>query len=161
MKSLWLRAIPVLACLFIATSCNSSSKLGGVPVSLTEYRPTALETQAMLTLHFDNENVFPLAIADTVGKLYLNGTYVGHFGLKEPLGMPQLSTANRPAILFIENTAFLQELRSSTSTPAISYRMEILMRLDVSEDKMKIKAVFSGQIDRTSLSAKPVAESKN
>jgi len=161
MKLHWFCVIPVLACLFVASGCHTSTKLGGVPVSLTAYHPTAVDTQAVLSLRFNNENVFPLAIANTVGKLYLNGTYVGHFGVKDPLGIPQLGTANRNSVLFIENTAFINQLRTSAASSSISYRMEILMHLEVSEDKTKINAVFTGQIDPAALSAKPVAEPKN
>jgi LEA14-like dessication related protein len=162
MKSLWLSVIPVVvACLFLASGCHSSAKLGGVPVSIAQYRPTTLDTQASLTLRFNNENVFPLAIANMAGKLYLNDTYVGHFEIKDAMGVPQLGTAIRDTVLFIENPAYIRQLSTSASAPSIPYRVEIQMNLEVSEEKAKIKAVFTGQIDQAALSAKPVAASKN
>jgi len=159
MKLSWLRVVLLLTCLFAAAGCNSALKLGSVLVTVTEYRSTALATQARLKLRFSNENVFPLAIANTDGKLYLNGTYVGKIELKEAVGVPSLEAASHDATLHIENAAFLQELRA-TSAKTISYRLEILMVLDVDEDHEKIKTVSSGQIDASSLRAIP-AEHKD
>jgi len=161
MKFLWLRVASLLVCLLIASGCSLPAKLGGVVVSLTDYRPASVDTQATLTLHFSNENIFPLAIAETSGKLYLNGTYVGHLAIKEAMGVAQLSTTNRNAVLFIENPAYIQQLRTSTTEPAISYRLEISMHVELTETKKKISKVFTGQIDHASLSAKPAAELKN
>ena len=161
MKSLWFRVIPVLACLFIASSCHSAGKLGGVLVGLTEYRPTTLDTQATLSLRFNNENVFPLGISKTTGKLYLNDTYIGHFEIKNAIGVPRLSAVNQTAVLFIENTAYIRQLRSSASATSIAYRLEILLTLDISEERTEIKTKSSGQIDAASLSAKPADEHKN
>ena len=85
-------------------------KLGNLLVSITEYRPTALDTQARLKLRFSNENVFPLAIANTDGKLYLNGTYVGKIELREAVGVPSLGAVSHDATLRIENASFLQQI---------------------------------------------------
>jgi len=160
MKFLWLRVVLLLFGLLIVSGCSLPAKLGGVVVTLTDYRPAAVDTQATLALHFRNENVFPIAIADTAGKLYLNGAYVGHFATKEAMGIPQLSTTDRNATLIIENSGYLQQLRTS-ATEAISYRMEISIHVELGEDKKKINAAFTGQIDRASLNAKPATEPKH
>jgi LEA14-like dessication related protein len=160
MKSLWLRVFPALACLFIVSSCNSSYKFVSIPVAITEYRPTALDTQATLTLRFTNENVFPLAFAKTSGKLYLHGTYVGHFEIKEAMGVQRLGSATRNTALFIENAAYVKQLRATAATSTIPYRLETVMMVEISEEKSKIKTESSGQIDGASLGAAPAEELK-
>ena len=142
----------------LASGCGSASNLGNVLIDIVAYRPTKSDTQAELTLRFANENVFPLAISDISGKLYLNGTYVGKIENKNPIGIPQLSSLNRNVLLLIENPAFMQQLRGGTA--AISYRFESLLRLDVSEERMKIRGVSNGQIDSASLRTEPATESK-
>jgi LEA14-like dessication related protein len=158
MKSLWFKAIPLLTCLFLAAGCNSALQLGNVLVNIVEYRPTAVDTEARLTLRFTNENIFPIAIANTSGKLYLNGTYVGQFEVKEAMGLPQLGIVNRDTVLRIENTAFMQQLRGTASTPSISYRLESVMRLEVSEERTKIHTDSTGQIDGAALRTEPASK---
>jgi len=156
MKSLWLKITILLTALLIVSGCGST-KLGNLIVDVVEYHPTTLASQARLTLRLTNENVFPVAIANTTGKLYLNNTYVGKIDGREPVGIPQLSTANREVTLLIENAAFIQQLRSSASTQAIAYRLKSKMRLEVSEERINIDNVSSGQIDAAALRAEPVA----
>jgi LEA14-like dessication related protein len=159
MKPTWFSFVFVLTCLFAAAGCSTAIRLGNVLVTITEYQPTALDTQARLKLRFSNENVFPLAIANTDGKLYLNGTYVGKIELKEAVGVPSLEAVSHDAILHIENAAFLQQLRTA-SAKTISYRLEIKMLLEVDEDREKIVTASSGQIDATSLQAAAVEQKK-
>ena len=161
MKSLWLKVLPLLICLLLAAGCGSAVKLSNVLVDIIEYHPTTSDTQAKLTLRFTNENVFPIAIAGTTSKLYLNGTYVGKIESSDPVGMPQLSATNRNVVLTIENTALIQQLRSTASTPSISYRLESTMRMQASEEKMKIRNVSNGQINAASLRAEPAITPKS
>jgi LEA14-like dessication related protein len=152
MKPTWFRIAFILSCLFVAAGCGTALKLGSVLVTITEYQPTAADAQARLKLRFSNENVFPLAIANTDGKLYLNGTYVGKIELKEAVGVPSLAAVSHEAILHIENAPLLRQLRTTTAK-TISYRLEIKMLLDVDEEKEKIVTVSSGEIDATSVQA--------
>lgn len=159
MKPTWFRFAFILTCLFVAAGCSTALKLGSVLVSITEYQTTALDNQARLKLRFSNENVFPLAIANTDGKLYLNGTYVGKIELKEAVGVPSLEAVSHDAVLHIENAPFLHQLRT-TSAKTISYRLEIKMMLDVEENKEKIVTASSGQIDAASLQAAAADQKK-
>jgi len=156
MKLLWLKVVPLLACLFMASGCTSGLKLSDVLVDVIAYRPTTSNTQAQITLRFNNENVFSIAIAGVSGKLYLNNTYVGKIESQEAIGITRLGTLNRNVVLLIENPAFIQHLRDSVSTPSISYRLESILLLEASEDRMKMRYVSNGQIATTSLRAEPV-----
>ena len=159
MKSLWFKALPVLACLLIAAGCNSHTRLGNILVDITEYRSGQTDNQAQLTLRYTNENIFPIAIGGTTGKLYFNGEYIGKVEQNNAVGLQQLNTATRTGTLLIENPALLQKIRSSTASK-VSYRLESNMRFDVGEEKMKIKTEYSGQIDANSLQAAPSVEKK-
>jgi LEA14-like dessication related protein len=159
MKPTWFNFAFILTCLFTAAGCGTALKLGNVLVSVTEYQATVLDTQARLKLRFSNENVFPLAIGNTEGKLFLNGAYVGKVELKEAVGVPSLEAVSRDALLHIENAALLHQLRT-TSAKTISYRLEIKMLVDVDEEKERILTVSSGQIDAASLQAASAEQKK-
>jgi LEA14-like dessication related protein len=161
MKLHWLKVFPILACLFLASGCNSGLKLSDVLVDVIDYRPTTSDTQAQLTLRFNNENVFSIAIAGVTSKLYLNGTYVGKVESQEAIGITQLGTINRDVVLLIENTAFMRQLQESVSAPSISYRLESTLLLEASEDRMKMRYVSNGQISTASLHAEPVGPPKS
>jgi LEA14-like dessication related protein len=156
MKFLWLKIIPFATCLMLFAACSTTMKLGNVQVAVTGYHATADATQARVTLRFTNENIFALAIAETSGKLYLNNTYVGQFKLTVPIGVPQVSGVNRDAVLTVENVAYVQQLSANAEAPSISYRLESVMKLEVSEDHAKIETVSSGQIEQPSFRAEPV-----
>jgi LEA14-like dessication related protein len=161
MKSLWLKVLPLLVCLLIASGCNSNTKLGDVLVDITGYQPVLGGNQAILTLRYTNENVFPIAIADTKGKLYLNGEYIGTVNQKTAVGIPQLNpatpqlnTATRQAELLIEHPEVLKIILAANSS-SVTYRLESTLRIEASEDRIKIKTAYSGQLDATTLRAAP------
>jgi hypothetical protein len=160
MKSFWLKALPLLACLLIAAGCGSGAKLGNITIDVTSYTPTPLENQAQLILRYTNENIFPIAIGETKAKLYLNSEYVGMVSQDNPVGIPQLNTATRPATLVIEKPEIVQKILSSSAT-SVAYRLESTMRLEVSEDRSKIQTVYSGQLEVASFRAAPVPDKKN
>jgi len=156
MKLLWLKVIPLLTCLVLATACTSSVKLGNVLVTVTGYHATTDATKANVALRFTNENVFALAIAETSGKLYLNNTYIGQLKFAKPLGLPPQGVVNRDVELVIENAAYVQQLRGNTGTSSVSYRLESILQLEVSEEHEKIKTVSSGLIEQPSFQAETV-----
>ena len=159
MKLSWLKVALILTSLFAITACNTALKLGNVLVTVSEYRSASLEPQARLKLRFTNENVFPLAIANTDGKLYFNGTYVGKIQLKEAVGVPSLGTVYHDATLRIENVALINQLRTATAKP-IAYRLDVQMVLEVDEEHEMIKTASSGEIDSASLQTAPAEPKK-
>jgi LEA14-like dessication related protein len=160
MKSLWLKVFPFLACLLITAGCGSNVKLGNILVDITAYTPTTSENRAQLTIRYTNENIFPIAISETFGKLYLNNEYVGKVTQNEPIGIPQLRDATRTATLVIEKPEVLKKALGSTNA-SIAYRLESTLRFEVSEDHSKITTAYSGQLETASLRAAPTPEKKN
>jgi len=159
MKISWLKIIPLLACLVIASACNSRVKLGNLHVDVTGYQTLPSPNRAKLILRYTNENIFPIAIAETEGKFYLKGTYIGKVEQKNPVGMPAVSTVSRPAVLLIEKPELLQSLLAD-GAPTLSYELKSTMRMEFDETKEKMKSYFSGQLDAANLRAAPVSETQ-
>lgn len=152
MKTPWLKVLSFVSfCLFL-TACGTSTKIGNVLVDLTSWAPAAQASQLNLTLRYTNENVFAIAISGTEGKLYLNNEYVGTVSNATPVGIPQLTSLTREGTLKIEKPEVLQRLRSSGAA-SVAYRLESVMRMEVSEDKSRLKSVTSGQLEIAALSA--------
>ncbi|MFT3868636.1 MAG: hypothetical protein QM715_09065 [Nibricoccus sp.] len=152
MKTPWLKALSLVSfCLFLA-ACSSANRIGNVLIDLTDCAPTAQEAEFKVTLRYNNENVFAIAVASTAGKLYLNDEYIGAFTNPTPVGIPQLTSLSREGVLKVENPAALQRIRNSSASAA-SYRLESIMRMEVSDDKSRLKSVTNGQLDLASLRA--------
>jgi LEA14-like dessication related protein len=152
MKTPWLKVLSIVSFSLFLSACNSAGKIGNVLVDLAGWSPAAQESQLNLTLRYNNENVFALAIAETGGKLYLNNEYVGSFTNPAPVGIPQLTSLTRPGILTVEKPEVLQRIRSSSAS-SVDYRLESVMRMEVSDDKSRLKSMTSGQLDVASLRA--------
>lgn len=151
MKFPWLKALFALSfCFFLLPACSSHNKIGNVLVDLAGCVPAGQATQLTLTLRYNNENVFAIAIGETEGKLYLNNEYVGSYRHSSPVGIPQLMSVTREATLTVENPAVLERVRGAS---AVAYRLESVMRMEVSEDKSRLKSVVTGQLDGAALSA--------
>jgi LEA14-like dessication related protein len=157
MKNPWIKVLSLLTfCLFFA-ACGINNKIGNVLVDLLACAPTAQEAQFKLTLRYTNENVFAIAISQTEGKLYLNDEYVGTYVNRSPVGIPQLTSLTREGTLNVEKPEVLQKILSSSAS-AVAYRLESVMRMEISEDKSKLKSLTNGQIEAASLRAPAVAK---
>lgn len=152
MKTPWLKVLALFSFCVFFTACSSANRIGNVLVDLVGIAPTAQETELTLSLRYSNENVFAIAVASTTGKLYLNDEYVGTYANPVPVGIPQLTSLSREGMLKVENPAVLQRIRSSSAS-AVAYRLESVMRMEVSDDKSRLKSVTNGQLDVASLRA--------
>lgn len=150
MKTPWLKALALFSFCVFLTACNSANRIGNVLIDLAGCAPSTQEAELKLTLRYNNENVFAIAIASTTGKLYLNDEYVGTFTNPAPVGIPQLTSLSREGVLKVEKPEVLQRIRSS-SAASVSYRLESVMRMEVSDDKSRLKSVTNGQLDVASL----------
>ncbi len=152
MKTSWLKALSLISFCLLLSACGSASRIGNVLVDLTAWKPTASEDQINVTLRYTNENVFAIALSGTEGKLYLNNEYVGAISNPTPVGLPQLTSLERPGLLKVEKPEVLQRLRSS-SAASVAYRLDGVLRMEVSEDKSRIKSTTNGQLDLNGLRA--------
>ncbi|MFT3783117.1 MAG: hypothetical protein QM790_14000 [Nibricoccus sp.] len=158
MKHLWTKVFPLLTCLFFV-ACSSASKLGDVTVDIIEFGSAVSEAKFNVTLRYVNGNVFPMAIGETRSKLYLNNEYVGTVVQEGPIGIPQIGTVTKPALLTIEKMDAFQKVRSSPDESA-AFRLQTVMRLQVSEDKSRIFSNTSGQLSLAAL-RNPAPEKKS
>lgn len=146
-------------CLAIIAGC-STLKVGNILIDLSGYVPAANGSEAQISLQYTNENTFPIALGETVCKLYLNNEYVGKATQSDPVGIPQLNGASRTATLQIENPAVIQKILSSSAT-MVSYRIESTIRLQVSEENSRITTSSVGQFNVGYLRAAPASGKNN
>lgn len=152
MKTPLLKVLSFVSFCLLLAACNSANKIGNVLIELPGWSATAQANQVNLSLRYTNENVFAIAIASTDGKLYLNNEYVGSYVNEKPVGIPQLTSLLREGLLTIEKPEVLQRLRASGAA-TVAYRVESLLRMEVGEDKSRLKSVVSGQLDMKALDA--------
>lgn len=142
-----------LACCAFVAGC-STFQLTGVTVSLVDFKPASsslLESSAVLTLRYTNDNVIPIGLAGSSHKIYLNGTYVGKAVSKEPLGMAALSTTTQNVTVRFENISLLQQLVAMRDRQTASYKIESVLYVTSGEEKLDIKTSNSGSVDLRSL----------
>jgi LEA14-like dessication related protein len=152
------RLLPLLAaCTLLFAACQSNSaKLGEISVTIVDLQPaggTLLESRAVLTLRFVNENIRPFGFSGTTHKLYLNGTYVGKAVNREPFGLPPLSTTTRDVTLMLENIALVQQVLAMRGQTAISYRLDSVIFTKEGDDELKLPTQTKGTLDLQSLGA--------
>ena len=107
------RALACLALLGVVAGCGNGFKLTGVTVSLVDFKPAAsalLESSAVLTVRYSNENVIPIGVSGSTHKIYLNGTYIGKAMSQEPIGLAALSSITQDVTVRFENLALIQQL---------------------------------------------------
>jgi LEA14-like dessication related protein len=144
-------------CLLLFAGCqNRTSKLGEISVTVVDLRPvgsTLLESQAVLTLRFVNENVMPFGFAGTSHKLHLNGSYVGQAVSNEPFGMQPLSTTTREVTLMLENLALVQQVLAMRGQGTVSYRLDSIIFTKEGDDTLKLPTKTQGTLDLQALGA--------
>jgi len=153
-RAFFLRILWLIGLVVAVAGCGSGGKLGGVSVAAVSIRsavPAKLDTQAIVTLRFTNENVVPVGLSGGKYKLYLNGTYVGQAVGKEALGLPQLSSATQEATLTFASPSVAALLRDLSKAPQASYRIESVLFVIVGEEKLEIKSRNQGAVDLTGL----------
>ena len=135
-------------CAFVA-GCTSF-QLSGVTVSLVDFKPASsalLESSAVLTVRYTNDNVIPIGLAGSSHKIYLNGSYVGKAVSKDAVGLAALSTATQDVTVRFENVALLQQLVAMRDRQTASYKIDSVLYVTSGEEKLDIKTSNSGSVD--------------
>jgi LEA14-like dessication related protein len=144
----------VSCCAFIA-GCTTF-QLSGVTVSLVDIKPAAsslLESSAVLTVRYTNENVIPIGLDGSSHKVYFNGNYVGKAVSKQPLGLAALSSITQDVTVRFENVSLLQQLIAMRDRQIASYKVDSVLFVTSGEEKLDIKTSNSGSIDLRGLAA--------
>jgi len=134
----------------------STFQLTGVTVALVDIKPAAstlLESSAVLTLRYTNDNVIPIGLSGSSHKVYLNGTYVGKAVSPTPVGLAALSTATQDVTVRFENLALMQQLVAMRDRQTASYKIDSVLFVTSGEEKLDIKTSNSGSVDLRALGA--------
>ena len=154
MKNPLLRLVSLALCLSGLVGCTSHGTLGGIAVTVADLRPAAPpapENQAVLTLHFANENVAAVAMDSSTHRLYLNGTYVGKGTITSPEGLPAMAPIALKISVNLENPALVRQLANAAGAKTASYRLESDMLVVFGDDKIHVKSIEQGTVDLSPL----------
>lgn len=153
-----LRSLPaVFASILLAlllAACGSTGKLGGVTVSVVDVRsaePALLETRAVVTVRYTNENVVPVGVSGSRHRLFINGTAVGQAVSNAAVGLPPLSSATQEVTVLINNLAVVSMLQELSRRPQAAYRIESTLFVDAGDDRLDIKTQADGVVDLSAL----------
>lgn len=149
-----LLTVCVLLCGLFTAGCATRTSIGEVSVTLVDIKPagsTLLESRAIMTLRYINENVIPVAFAGSNHKLYLNGTYVGKAVNSQAIGLAPTSTATQEVAVFFDNLQLIKQLANMGQTRTVSYKLESSMIYKKGDEIEYIPSVTSGSIDLSSL----------
>lgn len=149
-RSPFLRLLCLSGLALLLAGCGSGTKLGGVAITALSIRtatPATPQPQAILNLRFTNENVVPVGLSGGRHRLYINGKAAGQALSREPLGLPQLSTATQEVTVTLE-PGFLASIAGATQA---SYRLESVLFVTAGEERMDIKTQSQGAIDVSAL----------
>ncbi len=134
---------------FVA-GCGGGFRLTGVSVSLVDIKPasaTVLESSAVLTLRYSNENVIPIGLSGSNHKVYLNGSYVGKALSKDPVGLAALTTTTQEVIVRFENLALMRQFVAMREQQTAAYKIESVLYVTSGEEELSIKTSNSGSVD--------------
>lgn len=148
------RVVFGLALVLTAAGCATGPS-GGASVSLANLRPlqaSLFETSAELTVRYANETPEPLALAGSVHRLYLNGSYVGRAVSNDAVEIPGLSTATQRVVIHLENLALLRKARQLRGAKAVGYRLDSLLHPAASSPRFRLKLSSSGEVDLSGFS---------
>lgn len=143
-----------LALVALVAGCGNGFKLTGVTVSLVDFKPAAsalLESSAVLTLRYSNENVIPIGVSGSTHKIYLNGTYIGKAMSQDPVGLAALSSTTQDVTVRFENLALVQQLVGLRDRQAAAYKVDSVLFVTSGEEKLDIKTSNTGSVDLRSL----------
>jgi LEA14-like dessication related protein len=145
-----------LCALTFVAGCGSGFKLTGVTVSLVDIKPaeaTVLESSAVLTLRYSNENVIPIGLSGSSHKVYLNGSYVGKALSKEPVGLAALTTTTQDVTVRFENLALMRQFVAMRERQTAAYKIESVLYVTSGEEELNIKTSNSGSVDLRALTS--------
>lgn len=148
-----LSVFALLGSLFL-TGCQTRYSIGEVSVAVVDLKPmgsSMLESRAVMTVRYFNENVVPLAFSGTSHKLYLNGSYVGKAVSNQAVGLPPASTITQEVVVFFENTQLLSQLAGMGRSRSVSYKLVSTLNYQKGDEIEKIPAEASGTIDLNAL----------
>ena len=140
---------------FVA-GCGSGFKLTGVTVSLVDIKPaeaTVLESIAVLTLRYSNENVIPIGLSGSSHKIYLNGSYVGKALSKDPVGLAALTSTTQDVTVRFENLALMRQFVAMRERQTAAYKIESVLYVTSGEEELNIKTSNSGSVDLRALTS--------
>ncbi|MCF7688835.1 MAG: LEA type 2 family protein [Cephaloticoccus sp.] len=145
----YLTCLVLLSALFV-TSCQTTSKIGAIGVTVVDFKPTGsslLESRAIMTLRFINENLSPVAFSGSTHKLYLNGTYVGKAVNNQAVGLAPISTTTQDVAVFFENVALVNQFARLGQNTEVSYRLTSVLFYQQGDEKDEYDVETNGSID--------------
>jgi LEA14-like dessication related protein len=147
-------AVCALLCSLCLASCASGPRLAGITVQLVDLRPadmTLLETRAVMTLRYVNENVIALGLSGGSHRLFINGKYVGKGVSNAPVGLAAMSAVTQDVTINLENGALLSQLASAAREGAVHYRLESVLIQRLGDRRNDMKTSYEGSIDLSGL----------
>jgi len=157
LRSLFVFSILTLAGALAFSGCQTRYKISGIAIALTDLQPTAASSatgnhrRAVMTLRFFNDNIMPVAFAETTHKLYLEGNYVGLATNRQAVGIPPAGNVEREVFIEIEKPQVLSQLASQSHSGSVNYRLVSTMRYRRGNETEHIPVQSRGQIDLSSL----------
>lgn len=154
MTSLRLFSVFALLCGLLVSGCQTRYSIGEISVAVVDLRPAGtsmMESRAVMTVRYFNENVIPIAFTSTSHKLYLNGTYVGKAVSNDAVGLPPASTATQDVVVFFENTQLLNQLAQVGRSGNATYKLVSTLTYQSGDETERVPAESSGTIDLSSL----------
>ncbi|MCC6415293.1 MAG: LEA type 2 family protein [Opitutaceae bacterium] len=150
MTSLRFLSVFTLLCGLLASGCQTRYSIGEISVAVVDLKPAGgsmLESRAVMTVRYFNENVVPIAFTSTTHKLYLNGTYVGKAVSNQAVGLPPASTTTQDVVVFFENTRLLTQLLDAGRSQSATYKLVSTLTYQKGDDTERVPAEATGTID--------------
>jgi LEA14-like dessication related protein len=151
-----LRLLSVFAvfCGLFTSGCQTRYSIGEISVAVVDLRPAGssmMESRAVMTVRYFNENVVPIAFTSTAHKLYLNGTFVGKAVSNDAVGLPPASTITQEVVVFFENTQLLNQLAKVGRSGSVTYKLVSTLTYQKGDETERVPAEATGTIDLSSL----------
>ncbi|QYM79296.1 LEA type 2 family protein [Horticoccus luteus] len=134
----------------VIAGCTSVPRLGGITVHLVDLRPSAvapLETTAVMTLRYTNENVIALGFSGGTHRLFINGKFVGKAVSDQPIGLAPMTTATQDVTVYLDNGALLRQLAQVARDGAVHYRLESSLAQTIGDRKNQINTSSEGSVE--------------
>ncbi|WP_156469187.1 LEA type 2 family protein [Cephaloticoccus primus] len=151
----FLSIFALLGCL-VFSGCQTRYKISGIAIALNDIQPTAASTatgnhrRAVMTLRFFNDNIMPVAFAETTHKLYLNGSLIGASTNTQALGIPPAGNTDREVFIEIDKPQVLRQL-ADAGERIVEYRLVSTVRYRVGNESERIPVQSRGQVDISAL----------
>jgi len=157
MRSLSVFSLLALLAGLAFSGCQTRYKISGIAIAVTDLQPTAASSSTgnhrriVMTLRFFNDNIMPVAFAETTHKLYLDGTYVGVATNRQALGLPPAGNVEREVFIEIEKPQVLQQIAARSGAGPVNYRLASNIRYRAGNEAENIPVQSRGQIDLSTL----------